>query len=114
MDIPKDDQKIHMNTLSEVMNKMREKGYEYDFQMTDLGLSCKKTNEVFKPEELVIKGVYRFEGESNPDDMSVLYTIAANSGTKGLLVDTFGAYSSVSGMEFAEFMKKVKREDDRP
>ncbi|MGE5682651.1 MAG: hypothetical protein ACM34K_17425 [Bacillota bacterium] len=114
MEIPKDDQKIHMNTLSEVMNKMREKGYEHDFVMTDRGLQCKKTNEVFTSDEVVIKGVYRFEGESNPEDMSVLYTIAANSGTKGLLVDTYGAYSAVDGMEFADFMKKVKREDERP
>ncbi|MGE5498551.1 MAG: hypothetical protein ACM3Q2_10790 [Syntrophothermus sp.] len=114
MDIPDDEHKIQMNTLSQVMNKMREKGYEHDFQMSDIGLLCKKTNEVFRPEEVVINGVYRFEGESNPEDMSVLYTIESNTGTKGLLIDAYGANSSENGFEYAEFIKKIKRNDNRP
>ncbi|HEX2869544.1 MAG TPA: hypothetical protein VHO03_21045 [Ignavibacteriales bacterium] len=102
----------HMFTLSQTINHLRDKGYTKDFQMTDLGMACKETHEVFKPEEITIERVYRFEGESNPDDMSVIYLMKADSGTKGLFVDAYGAYSSYDGIDLMEFLKKVKREDD--
>ena len=38
---------------------------------------CKDTNSSFGPDELTIEKIFRFEGESNPDDMSVLYGISA-------------------------------------
>ncbi|MGE5432123.1 MAG: hypothetical protein ACM3QX_13660 [Syntrophomonadaceae bacterium] len=108
-----DNAQEHMYTLSETINHLRDKGYTKDFQMTDLGMACKETQEVFKPEELTIERVYRFEGESNPDDMSALYLMKAKNGTKGLFVDAYGAYSSYDGIEMMEFLKKVKREDDK-
>ncbi|MGE5402049.1 MAG: hypothetical protein ACM3S2_16755 [Ignavibacteriales bacterium] len=111
MGIDRDEQKEHMYTLSETMNHLKDKGYVHDFQMTDQGMACKETNEIFKPEELTIKRIYRFEGESNPDDMSALYMMEANSGTKGLFVDIYGAYTSYDGSDLIEFLKKVKRED---
>lgn len=102
----------HMFTLSQTINHLRDKGYTNDFQMTDLGMAIKETHEVFKPEELTIERVYRFEGESNPDDMSVIYLMKAANGTKGLFVDAYGAYSSYDGIDLMEFLKKVKREDN--
>lgn len=100
-----------MFTLSQVMNSLVEQGFK-DFRMTDLGLACKETDEVFRPSDIVIKKVHRFEGESNPEDMSVLYEIEANSGTKGLFLDAFGTYSDNSALEVAEFFRQVKREDN--
>lgn len=107
-----DEMKEHMYTLSETMNHMRKKGYENDFQMTDQGIACKHTNEIFKPEELTIKKVFRFEGESNPEDMSILYLMEANSGTKGLFVDAYGPYASTDFQGQIEFLKKVKKEEE--
>lgn len=108
----KREQKEHMETLSERMNKLKAKGYSHDFQMTDRGMVCKETGEIFKPEDLVIRSVYRFEGESNPEDMSILYKIEAKSGTKGLFLDAYGAYGSYDGQELAEFLKQVRREEE--
>ncbi|HEX2964057.1 MAG: hypothetical protein HF300_08335 [Ignavibacteria bacterium] len=107
-----DNAQEHMYTLSQTINHLRDKGYTNDFKMTDLGMTSKETKEVFKPEELTIERVYRFEGESNPDDMSVIYLIKADNGTKGLFVDAYGAYSSYDGIDLMEFLKKVKREDN--
>ena len=94
-----------MKSLSEMLQILHEKGYIHDFEMTDEGLKCKETNEVFKPEDVCIEKVYRFEGDSDPGDMSVLYGIAAKSGTKGTLIDAFGTYDD---QNISEFLKHVE------
>ncbi len=112
IDLTSENSSQKMSTLTEVMEMLKKNGYENDFQMTDRGMTSKGTNEVFKPEDLVIKGVFRFEGESNPEDMSVLYQMESKSGTKGIFLDAFGFYGSYDGQELAEFFRQIKREDD--
>lgn len=101
-----------MTTLSEAMNHLYKKGYKCTFEMRVKGFTCRETNEVFKPENLIIKEVFRFEGESNPDDMAVLYAIESSDGTKGLFIDAYGTYSNNEGEALADFMKKVKIEKE--
>jgi hypothetical protein len=51
------------------------------------------TRRTFRPADLIIRDYYRFEGASDPDDMSVIYAIEARDGTRGTLTDAFGAYA---------------------
>lgn len=97
-----------MTTLSEAIEKARMKGFTNDFVMSENGFMCSNTKEKFKPEDLQITKVYRFEGMSDPDDMSVLYLIESKSGTKGILVDAFGTYADSDGKELASFLQKVR------
>ena len=48
----------------------------------------------FRPDELTIRGYQRFEGVSDPDDMSIVYAIETADGIKGTLVDAFGVYAN--------------------
>ena len=59
----------------------------------------------FSPEEVKINEFHRFEGESNPADTSIVYAIEAKDGTKGLLIDSYGADSSIA---IDQFIKKVE------
>jgi len=45
----------------------------------------------YRPEEVSIRDCYRFEGTSDPDDMSVVYALETHDGVRGMLIDTFGA-----------------------
>lgn len=45
-------------------------------------------------QELSIEEHHRFEGISDPDDMSVLYAVEASDGTRGTIVDVFGVYAN--------------------
>ena len=96
-----------METLSYVMECARKEGFTKDFEMCEEKLVCKETDEVFQPEDLVILKTYRFEGISDPGDMSILYAMEAKSGTKGLFIDAYGTYASNEGPELAEFFKKI-------
>jgi hypothetical protein len=101
-------QKKEMSSLWQVMETLRKRGYTLDFNMSpEGGVIVSSDNHKYKPQDLYIKKIYRFEGDSDPGDMSILYRMKTKSGKKGLLVDGYGAESSTSGPEFVEFMRQV-------
>jgi hypothetical protein len=50
-----------------------------------------------------------FEGVSDPDDLSVLYAIEAQDGTRGVVADAFCPYANP---DLGAFLKTVKRRED--
>jgi len=98
-----------MNTLSEVMNILKHNGYTDDFEIENDLLVGKKSAKKYHADELTIKKTYRFEGDSDPGDMSILYAIETNDGHKGTYVDAFGTYGD-QGTHTAEFLRNVKSE----
>lgn len=106
-----DDKKIKvpiMRDMSTVLKKMNEEGYTANFKVNEEGLECLDTNKVYAADELLVVNFYRSEGISDPDDNSILYAIEATDGTKGTLMDAYGAYSDPM---IEKFMKQVKIED---
>ena len=81
-------------TLSQTINGLKEDGYTLDFNIQEDCLVCHQNNTVLSPDEFEIDKVYRFEGESNPDDESVLYAISSlKHGVKGVVVNGYGIYA---------------------
>jgi hypothetical protein len=102
----------HQTPLSEVLNMLREKGFTDDFVMEDKGIKNKSSGEAYQAEDLTIVKVYRFEGESDPADMSVVYAMKSKRGDKGIFLDAFGTYADYDGQKAAEFLKKIKMVED--
>jgi len=48
---------------------------------------------------------YRFEGASDPDDMSVVYAFESHDGSRGIIADAFGLYANP---DLGGFLEKVK------
>ena len=94
-----------MTTLSQIIPKLRERGYTDDFEYREGSLYSMKTGKSFTPGELVIERFYRFEGDSNPDDMAVLYAISTSQGIKGIIIDAYGTYDS---NELGDFLRSVE------
>jgi hypothetical protein len=99
--------KTNYETLSEAMNALKEKGFTYDFDFKNKSLY--NDFKEFKPNQLKIVEIHRFEGMTNPDDSSILYAIISDDGQKGLLVDAYGMYAD-SDKTF--FMKEVEIESE--
>jgi hypothetical protein len=94
-----------MNTLTSCVNKVVKDGYTDSFKVTRQGLySCAKS-KYYTPEEVKVINFYRFEGESDPGDMSIMYVIETTDGVKGTLIDAFGPYSDDN---VTAFMKQVE------
>ena len=99
-----------MNTLTETISKFRFKQYIYDFYVEDNFLKCRETNEKFGPEDIKIDRTERYEGDTNPGDMSVIYAITFSTGTMGILIDAFGTYSNA---KISEFIRNVPVKENR-
>ena len=81
-------------------------GFTQDFDVATA--ACKPladSSKSYAPDEVTIVDFYRFEGESNPDDMSILYAIEANDGVRGTISSAYGTYGDTDTMEF---LKKWK------
>ena len=68
-------------------------GYVEEFVVRDDAVHIANTTRRFRPEDLHIRDYYRFEGASDPDDMSVIYALEARDGTRGTLTDAYGSYA---------------------
>ncbi|MEE1884620.1 hypothetical protein [Pedobacter flavus] len=102
------EQPIEMNTLSQILEKLRLKGRDNEITMNEEGLMVgSKNNKIYTPEALTIVKNYRFEGMSDPADNSALYIVEDNEGTIGYIMDAYGIYSDHIGPSFDDFLKKI-------
>ena len=97
-------EKVNMDSLVTVLAEVEKLGFRSQFEVNGKYLVSLKTDKHFLPEEIKISHFYRFEGESNPDDNSIMYAIETNNNEKGTLVDGYGPAADA---ETATFMRKV-------
>lgn len=94
------------NTLSEAIADLQDKGYTQDFNLHADTLECKALDLTIGVDEFVVDSTYRFEGDSNPDDSSILFAVSVSDhGVKGLLVDAYGTYSDPLNYEMIQKLK---------
>ena len=91
--------------LAQAMQDLRKKGFTANFEFLDHVFTDVESKRTFTADQLAIVDHRRFEGMSDPDDMSVLYAIESNDGTKGVIVDAFGTYADP---ELGEFLQSVR------
>ncbi len=82
-------------TLLDALNDLIARGYTEDFNVDQDMMQCREKDIKMTVDEFEIDEFYRFEGASNPSDMSILYGISSDVyHIKGTLVSAFGTYSS--------------------
>jgi len=95
-------------TLWQTVDGLKKDGYDMDFNIREECIVCHENNTVLSPDDFEIDKVYRFEGESNPDDAAVVYAISSPTyGVKGTLVNGYGIYTD-EGSD--RLMKKLHRQ----
>ena len=99
-----------MTTLSQVIEKLRLKRQDNEFILTHEGFTI-GNSKFYQPLDLKIIKTYRFEGESDPSDSSILYVMEANDGTLGYSVDAYGAFSNHDDVDYNGFIVKVPIEE---
>ena len=104
-----------MTDLEKCLNRLESEGYTDQYRveenrMVSLGEDSRK----YKPEEVKAVNFFRFEGISNPDDMSILYAIETADGRKGTLVDAYGVYADDETGEFFQQVEIHKKVSNNP
>jgi hypothetical protein len=97
-----------MTTLSDVLKRLAVNGYTEHFSVIGNRLRALESGKAFGAQEVVIRQYDRFEGISDPGDMSIVYAIEGPGGTRGTLVDAFGVYSNPVISEFLHNVR-IKR-----
>ncbi|MBV8254448.1 MAG: hypothetical protein JO154_17745 [Chitinophaga sp.] len=105
-------EKSEMTTLTRVLEKLHDRGFDHELKMSDHGrMQSPDTSKIYHPEDLLIVKTYRFEGESDPSDSSVLYVLEDKDGDKMYILDAYGIYTTHDESGFNEFIKKIPVED---
>ncbi|MFI5134887.1 MAG: phosphoribosylpyrophosphate synthetase [Chitinophagales bacterium] len=82
------------DTVTGAVSDLRLRGYAHNFTVNKDCLFCDENAVQLKPEQFVIHEVYRFEGDSDPGDESVVYAVSSiDNSVKGILVLAYGAYA---------------------
>jgi hypothetical protein len=80
-------------TLAEVLDDLARRGFTEQFTPAGGKLRGVGSRARFGADQVVVSEYHRFEGVSDPDDMSIVYAIETASGIRGTLTDAFGVYS---------------------
>ncbi|MBK6831813.1 MAG: phosphoribosylpyrophosphate synthetase [Flavobacteriales bacterium] len=83
------------STLSEAVNDLQRRGYTDDLVLAERCLVCDARSLSLDPADFQIDEFHRFEGNSDPEDQSIVYAISSDKhGLKGILVNAYGPDAS--------------------
>ncbi|MCJ8211527.1 phosphoribosylpyrophosphate synthetase [Mucilaginibacter sp. RS28] len=86
-------------TLVDATNDLLKRGYTANLSFEDNAdnIEDKSQNIKLTADDFEVDEFYRFEGASNPSDMSIVYAISSMKyNLKGVLVDAYGTYANNS------------------
>lgn len=94
------------DTVSEALDKLKSRGYEYDFNLKGARLTCDQLNREWEKDKLSIDEVHRFEGDSDPADEAIVFAITTEDGTLGTFVDAYGTYYDEEGLSLIKSLRQ--------
>lgn len=103
------DKATFMNTLTACVNKVVKDGYTDSFKVKRQGLYSAHKDAFFRPEEVSVINFYRFEGQSDPADNTIMYVIETADGQKGTLIDAYGPYADEATNAFMKEVEDVQK-----
>lgn len=93
----------------DIIKKYEVRGYISNFKCENGIMMELVTKNKYQPNQFTIEREYRFEGMSNPSDLSILYIIKTDDGLKGMVTANYGADSDT---EIDEFFKNIPKNND--
>ena len=82
-------------TLVDATNDLMKKGYTANLSIEGDTVDDKSQDIKMTADDFSIDSFYRFEGPSNPSDMSIVYAVSSPKyNLKGIIVDAYGTYSA--------------------
>lgn len=96
----------HYDNLVLAIKALKEQGYTEDFNLKENCLECRNGAYKVFHNDFEVDKYFRFEGDSSPDDTSILYAISSERyQVKGILVNAYSIYSADLADEMLEKLK---------
>ncbi len=81
-----------MGTVSEAIAQLQADGYTGNWYATDDHLlRCSESGEDADPSQVTIEQILRFEGQSDPDDETIVFALSEPGGRRGVYSAPYGA-----------------------
>ncbi len=78
-------------TVTAAVQLLESKGYQGEFLLGEHGFGCRACEHVHPPDQLLLDDTYRFEGDSDPGDESIVLGVRCPAcGAKGIVVSAYG------------------------
>ena len=103
-----------MKSLSGCIDRAAAYGYREQFAVDEEGLKTFHSGRHYVAHDVKIMNFYRFEGNSDPEDNSIMYFLETSDGIKGILVDAYGAYADSKVAAFIVQVEKLHEENSSP
>lgn len=87
-------------------------GYIDQYRIVENQLENLKSKIRYFPKDVTIIKEHRYEGMSNPSDMSLLYVIKTVDGSKGTILANYGANADNSIHQFMNLIPEENIKDD--
>ncbi|MDJ1470654.1 MULTISPECIES: hypothetical protein [Xanthocytophaga] len=100
-----------LSPLTACTNDLQAKGFTTNFKVEDDVLKIVGSDKAYQPEQIKIVNFFRFEGTSDPGDMTILYAIETDDGVKGALVDAFGTYANPDIDKFLQNVHGINKKN---
>lgn len=92
----------NFETLVDATNDLMKRGYTANLSLEGDTIDDKSQDIHMTADDFEIDEFYRFEGPSNPSDMSIVYAInSPKYNLKGILVNAYGTYADDSSSAIA-------------
>lgn len=89
-------------TVIEAIAQLRTLGFDVDFNIKKNMLEAE--NQSYLVDDFEITQVFRYEGDSNPDEEATVYGIESNDGKKGILITSYGMYTDEDSAELLKHL----------
>ncbi|ABG60147.1 hypothetical protein [Cytophaga hutchinsonii] len=100
-----------MKTLSACTKMLEEQGFKTQFLALREGIKSLASDRVYTPAQVKIVSFYRFEGNSDPEDNAILYSLETVSGERGLLIDAYGAEGDINITNFIVAVEDIHKKE---
>lgn len=97
------------DTVTEALHDLKAQGYTLDFNLAFDKLICSGKDICLLPADFEITAMYRFEGDTNPDDEDVIYTVESKDGNlKGTITSAYGLYADPLSTEMIQKLTTLR------
>lgn len=101
-----------MNTERQRIEELKSQGFTADYDIRDGALVNLKTRASYPKDKVLLREAYRFEGMSNPADMSILYALETAGGEKGTMLVNYGPNTPQKIVQFFRDLEREKEESE--
>lgn len=96
--------------MIEAIKELKRRGFKDEFKLEQDGMRSLDSNKIYEPNDMKIIEYHRFEGISNPSDMSAVFAVKCTDGTQGIIVTSYGTYADIKLISFLDQVKIKKTE----